>query len=179
MERVSPTTCSSPLYSWPNCSPTVGSGVALPAVLEAVRSRLDEARADVFNYIEQFYNPRRRHSRLGYLSPAERRLQPGLGEVYGSLQGAIWSELSRGGEIDALRRALQREHLRRLQALLTRGGGGLPAEAGALLRHHAQGLERQLVQASARGGLSVETRAHLADSLSTLRAALRATMQRA
>ncbi len=114
-----------------------------------------------------------------YLSPAERRLQPGLGEVYGSLQGAIWSELSRGGEIDALRRALQREHLRRLQALLTRGGGGLPAEAGALLRHHAQGLERQLAQASARGGLSVETRAHLADSLSTLRAALRATMQRA
>jgi putative transposase len=34
------------------------------------RSR-DEARADVFNYIEQFYNPRRRHSRLGYMSPAE------------------------------------------------------------------------------------------------------------
>ena len=31
----------------------------------------DEARADVFNYIEQFYNPRRRHSTLGYLSPAE------------------------------------------------------------------------------------------------------------
>jgi putative transposase len=36
----------------------------------AYRTR-DEARADVFNYIEQFYNPRRRHSRLGYLSPAE------------------------------------------------------------------------------------------------------------
>jgi putative transposase len=31
----------------------------------------DEARADVFDYIEQFYNPRRRHSTLGYLSPAE------------------------------------------------------------------------------------------------------------
>ena len=27
------------------------------------------ARADVFDYIERFYNPRRRHSKLGYLSP--------------------------------------------------------------------------------------------------------------
>ena len=31
----------------------------------------DEARADVFDYIERFYNPRRRHSTIGYLSPAE------------------------------------------------------------------------------------------------------------
>jgi putative transposase len=31
----------------------------------------DEARADVFDYVERFYNPRRRHSTLGYLSPAE------------------------------------------------------------------------------------------------------------
>jgi hypothetical protein len=29
----------------------------------------DAARADVFDYIERFYNPRRRHSKLGYLSP--------------------------------------------------------------------------------------------------------------
>lgn len=31
----------------------------------------DEARADVLDYIERFYNPRRRHSTLGYLSPME------------------------------------------------------------------------------------------------------------
>lgn len=30
-----------------------------------------EAKADVFDYIERFYNPRRRHSTLGYLSPVE------------------------------------------------------------------------------------------------------------
>ncbi len=29
----------------------------------------DDAKADVFDYIECFYNPRRRHSTLGYLSP--------------------------------------------------------------------------------------------------------------
>ena len=31
----------------------------------------DEAKADVFDYIERFYNPRRRHSTLGYMSPVE------------------------------------------------------------------------------------------------------------
>lgn len=37
---------------------------------KAYRTR-DEAKADVFDYIERFYNPRRRHSTLGYLSPME------------------------------------------------------------------------------------------------------------
>ena len=37
-----------------------------------------EARMAVFDFIEAWYNPRRRHSALGYLSPAsyERRRQP-------------------------------------------------------------------------------------------------------
>lgn len=34
------------------------------------RNRI-EARADIFDYIERLYNPRRRHSKLGYLSPME------------------------------------------------------------------------------------------------------------
>ncbi len=29
----------------------------------------DDARSDVFDYIERFYNPRRRHSTIGYESP--------------------------------------------------------------------------------------------------------------
>ena len=31
----------------------------------------DEARADVFDYIETLYNTKRRHSTLGYLSPVQ------------------------------------------------------------------------------------------------------------
>lgn len=34
------------------------------------RSR-EQARADVFDYIERFYNPMRRHSTLGYVSPVQ------------------------------------------------------------------------------------------------------------
>jgi putative transposase len=40
----------------------------------------DEARADVFDYIERFYNPRRRHSTLGQVSPDQfERANEGLG----------------------------------------------------------------------------------------------------
>jgi putative transposase len=42
---------------------------------ERIRGRVyqtrDEARADLFDYIERFYNAVRRHSTIGYLSPAE------------------------------------------------------------------------------------------------------------
>ena len=31
----------------------------------------DELRVDVFDYIERFYNPKRRHSTIGYLSPVQ------------------------------------------------------------------------------------------------------------
>jgi putative transposase len=38
----------------------------------------DEAKADVFDYIERFYNPKRRHSTIGYLSPMEFERQAGV-----------------------------------------------------------------------------------------------------
>lgn len=38
----------------------------------------DAARADVFDYIERFYNPVRRHSTIGYLSPVEFERKAGL-----------------------------------------------------------------------------------------------------
>ena len=41
------------------------------------RSR-DEARADVFDYIERFYNTKRRHSTIGYVSPMEFEMKAGV-----------------------------------------------------------------------------------------------------
>ena len=42
---------------------------------ERIRGRIyrsrDQARADVFDHMECFYNPRRRHSTIGYLSPMD------------------------------------------------------------------------------------------------------------
>ncbi len=63
------------------CSLSGASNVSDKAAMESFFSSLktertanksyrtgDAARADVFDYIERFYNPRRRHSTLGYLS---------------------------------------------------------------------------------------------------------------
>ena len=36
-----------------------------------VYSTRNQARADVFDYVERFYNARRRHSTIGFISPAE------------------------------------------------------------------------------------------------------------
>ena len=38
----------------------------------------NEAKADVFDYVERFYNPQRRHSTIGYLSPMEFERKAGL-----------------------------------------------------------------------------------------------------
>jgi putative transposase len=38
----------------------------------------DDAKADVFDYIERFYNVKRRHSTIGYISPMEFEMQAGL-----------------------------------------------------------------------------------------------------
>ncbi len=38
----------------------------------------DQAKADVFDYIECFYNPKRRHSTIGYMSPMEFEQKAGL-----------------------------------------------------------------------------------------------------
>jgi len=113
-----------------------------------------------------------------YVPVPQRKNLISLNEVYETVQRAVWSELSGGGEIDRVRRNLQREHMKRLQSLLTRGSAAMPPDALSLLRYNASRLEEQLRTAIARSGRSVETRAHLAESLGTLSEALRARMQR-
>ena len=65
------------------CTRTVGVCTSLSSLKiertarKTYRTR-DEAKADVFDYIERFYNPKRRHSTLGYLSPMEFEMKAGL-----------------------------------------------------------------------------------------------------
>ena len=114
-----------------------------------------------------------------YVNANDARGLISLSEVYTTLQGSIWSELKSGTEIDRLRRNLQREHLKRVQVLLTRGSSSLPPDALSLLRLNATTLKADLRRAGSRSArLSVESRAHLQDSLSTLTEALRASMTR-
>ena len=113
-----------------------------------------------------------------YVADANKRNVISLAEVYGTLQGSVWSELKSGSDIDRLRRNLQREHLRRVQSLLIRGAGTLPPDALSLVRMEAVELQGQLRGAVNSPKLSIESRAHLQDSLSTLNEALKASMLR-
>jgi len=113
-----------------------------------------------------------------YLPAAQRRGALSLDEMYTTLQGAVWSELRSGREIERMRRDLQREHLDRVRKLLVSPPDDLPADALSLARWNAEKLKAELARAQARPGLSVVTRAHLRDSLNTLSEALKATMQR-
>lgn len=47
------------------------SSMKIERVARKVYRTREEIRADVFDYIERFYNPVRRHSTLGYVSPIE------------------------------------------------------------------------------------------------------------
>ncbi len=114
-----------------------------------------------------------------YLPESQRKGAISLNEVYTTLQGAVWSELKSGKDIDPMRRSLQREHLKRLQALLTRPAPTLPADAISLARLQAVELQSQLRGALAKkAGMAVENRAHLEDALALVTEALRATLQR-
>jgi hypothetical protein len=64
-----------------------------------------------------------------------------------------------------------------VQALLVRGGP-LPPDALSLVRYRATELQASLRSAATRPGLSIESRAHLQDSLGLLTEALKASMTR-
>ena len=113
-----------------------------------------------------------------YVPAAKARGLISLPEVYSTLQGSVWSELKTGAEIDRMRRNLQREHLKRVQTLLTRGSPTLPADALSLVRLNATALQAELRRAGGNARLSIESRAHLQDSLALLTEALRASMTR-
>ncbi|WP_028999338.1 zinc-dependent metalloprotease [Azohydromonas australica] len=102
-----------------------------------------------------------------------------LSELYGRLTREVWRELSGRGDIPAMRRELQREHVNRLAQQLLRPQSLSRADARALVRAEALALLPRLQAAAKRGDLSPEARAHLLDSADTLQAALSARLERA
>ncbi len=100
-----------------------------------------------------------------------------LADMYDSLSAAIWTELKGGKDIVAMRRNLQREHVKRIGNLLTRPAAGTPADARSLLRENALQLQKEIQLALIRP-MSKEAKAHLAESHSSLGEALKANLTR-
>ena len=62
----------------------------------------DHARADVFDYIERFYNPQRRHSTIGYFSPMDFGEWPPRAKLPVHQTGSSPIEGTFGGEVRLL-----------------------------------------------------------------------------
>jgi len=101
-----------------------------------------------------------------------------LSELYSTLQRSIWEEARTGVDSDAMRRNLQREHLRRVTGGLLASSGAYPADARALMRRDARQLRDWLAVAAVKPGLSAETRAHYVEAHETLNETLKAPMMR-
>jgi hypothetical protein len=102
-----------------------------------------------------------------------------LGEVYGALTKAIWNDGQGMATVDAARRALQREHLRRLTAAILRpGSGSAQGDARAFHRLTAKNLLAKASSAKATPRLNLENQAYLDEIIDTLKAALNAPMAR-
>ena len=100
-----------------------------------------------------------------------------LGAVFASIRDSIWAETRGAGvSINSFRRSLQREHLRKMIALVVRDGAG-PEDARSLARHTLV-LLRTRLKAASQNASSVETRAHLNESIARIDEALTAQIQR-
>ena len=101
-------------------------------------------------------------------------------EVQTRLSKAVWSELTAGakdhGDIDSLRRNLQREHVRRLATGLVRASTTTAADVRAVHRQVAMKLQSQLKAAVTGKRRSSLVQAHLEDSLETITEALKAPL---
>jgi putative transposase len=68
-----------PLYVWDNAAmESFFSSLKTECTGNKTYRTRDQAKADVFDYIERFYNSKRRHSTIGYLSPMEFERRAGL-----------------------------------------------------------------------------------------------------
>jgi len=105
-----------------------------------------------------------------------------LGVMFSEIQDSIWAETKAPGSslnIDSYRRSLQRAHLRKLTSIVLRDTS-VPEDAQTLARQNLVALRGQLQAALAKPGMktSLETRAHLTESISRIDEALKANMQR-
>ncbi len=99
-------------------------------------------------------------------------------EVQATLTDAVWSEVRGRRDIDSLRRNLQREHLKRLVAVLLRATPAAATDVRPVHRAEALRLKEKLERAAGNSRLNAATRAHLSESLATVREALAAPLTR-
>jgi len=101
-----------------------------------------------------------------------------LSELYDTLQSAIWAELKGTKEPSAIRRSLQREHLRGMISILLKATPNMPDDARSLIRENMRQLQSQLRSTVAIRSLSRETKAHFNECIALLDDSFKASLER-
>ncbi len=103
-----------------------------------------------------------------------------MAEMFNGLQSSIWSEVytAAAPRVDSFRRAVQREHLKKLIDLVVKPGGAVPEDAGTLARANLVDLKGKIDAALKNGLVDAGTRAHLEETKARIEAALTAGMIR-
>lgn len=101
-----------------------------------------------------------------------------VGELYGRLNAAVWSELSNGADIAPMRRELQRDYINRIASLLLRPSASSRVDTRSQVRMQATQLLAKIKSSERRTGWSAEVRGHLQDSADTLTQAMNARLLR-
>ncbi|MGH8248460.1 MAG: zinc-dependent metalloprotease, partial [Gammaproteobacteria bacterium] len=103
-----------------------------------------------------------------------------MADFFQGMQEGIWTELqSPPASINSFRRALQREHLKRLMRLVLRPEAGTPEDATTLARFHLTRLRQQAqgIVAANDAQLGTATLAHLQETLARIDETLKAQLQ--
>jgi hypothetical protein len=132
--------------------------------------------------LDRIYNPivlaRLQDAEVKYANPRDAFT---MADMFEGLQEAIWSDLKPGGagQINSFRRAVQREHLKRLTRLVLRVDNNTPEDASTLSRYGLTQLRVRIQQALANGKtVHTTTRAHLLESAARIDETLKAQQQR-
>lgn len=157
-----------------------GDGLALATDFSMAERLLNLQRA-VLNYLMSDFVARRVLDNSSMLDRPQAAF--GLGELYSQLDSDVWgglnAQLAMPAGVPAARRELQRDYVNRLATAVLRPSAQTRVDARSLMREQALTLEKRLIAVQRRATSSnAETRAHLADSLDTLRQALAAPMAR-
>lgn len=132
--------------------------------------------------LDRLFNPivlaRLQDAELKYENPRDAFT---MSDMFEGVQDAVWSEVKPGAtaQINSYRRAVQREHLKRLARLVLRVDNNTPEDASTLARYNLTQLRGRLQQVLANGRtMNTTTRAHLMESAARIDETLKPQQQR-
>ena len=99
-----------------------------------------------------------------------------LAELFETLRSDIWKELEYRENVNSYRRELQRVHLKMLIHMAIKSNNNFPRDAISLARADLEYLQKRITRISNIQSLDSYTKAHLAENLSKIKAALSAQL---